>query len=126
MHEQATIRDLVATVLEVAHENDAKRVVRIKVHLGALSHFTPEHFVEHWQDASGGTIADWVAEVRDWCHDGERLTPPRRGITQTEVETCRELARQIVTQRQGRGRRPSPDALFHLLLCLRRLAVTGD
>jgi len=58
MHEQATIRDLVATVLDVARENDAKRVVRIKVHLGALSHFTPEHFVEHWEDETGGTIAE--------------------------------------------------------------------
>lgn len=58
MHEQATIRDLVATVLHVAEENGAKRVVRIKVHLGALSHFTPEHFLEHWQDATGGTIAE--------------------------------------------------------------------
>jgi len=52
MHEQATIRDLVATVLNVAEENDAKRVVRIKVKLGALSHFTPEHFEEHWVDAA--------------------------------------------------------------------------
>ena len=58
MHEQATIRDLVATVLHVAGENDATRVVRIKVKLGALSHFTPEHFEEHWQDATGGTIAE--------------------------------------------------------------------
>ena len=41
MHEQATIKDLVSTVLHVAEENDAKRVVRIKVRLGALSHFTP-------------------------------------------------------------------------------------
>jgi Zn finger protein HypA/HybF involved in hydrogenase expression len=58
MHEQATIKDLVATVLHVAAENDAKRVVRIKVKLGALSHFTPEHFEEHWVDAAAGTIAE--------------------------------------------------------------------
>ena len=56
MHEQATVRDLVAKVEEIARENGAKRVVRIKVKLGALSHFTPEHFAEHWQDATGGTI----------------------------------------------------------------------
>ena len=58
MHEQATIRDLVAKVEEIARENDAKRVVRIKIKLGALSHFTPEHFVEHWQDATGGTLSE--------------------------------------------------------------------
>ena len=58
MHEQATIRDLVSKVEGIALENDATRVVRIKVRLGALSHFTPEHFLEHWQDATGGTIAE--------------------------------------------------------------------
>jgi hydrogenase nickel incorporation protein HypA/HybF len=58
MHEQATIRDLVAAVLRVAEENDARRVLRIKVRLGALSHFTPEHFEEHWVDAAAGTVAE--------------------------------------------------------------------
>jgi hydrogenase nickel incorporation protein HypA/HybF len=27
------------------------------VRLGALSHFSPEHFREHWADATRGTIA---------------------------------------------------------------------
>jgi hypothetical protein len=29
---------------------DGARPVRLKVRLGSLSHFTPEHFVEHLQD----------------------------------------------------------------------------
>jgi len=84
MHEQATIRDLVATVLHVAEENKATRVVRIKVHLGALSHFTPEHFVEHWQDATGGTIAESCKVEAELSED---LTDPNaHGVILEDVE----------------------------------------
>lgn len=84
MHEQATIRDLVATVLHVAEENDAKRVVRIKVHLGALSHFTPEHFEEHWVDASAGTIAEGCTIESELSED---LTDPNaHGVILEDVE----------------------------------------
>ena len=48
MHERALMDDLVAKVVAVANAEGATAVVRIRVRLGALSHFTPEHFVEHW------------------------------------------------------------------------------
>ena len=84
MHEQATIRDLVATVLRVAEENDGKRVVRIKVRLGALSHFTPEHFVEHWVDAASGTIAEGCKVESELSED---LTDPQaQGVVLEDVE----------------------------------------
>jgi hydrogenase nickel incorporation protein HypA/HybF len=84
MHEQATIRDLVATVLHVAEENDATRVVRIKVRLGALSHFTPEHFLEHWQDATGGTIAEGSKVEAELSED---LTDPNaQGVILEDIE----------------------------------------
>jgi hydrogenase nickel incorporation protein HypA/HybF len=50
--------DLVAKVLAVAGAEDAVSVTRIRVRLGALSHFTPGHFVEHWVDATRGTLAE--------------------------------------------------------------------
>jgi hydrogenase nickel incorporation protein HypA/HybF len=53
--------DLVRKVLAVAETEGAGSVARIRVRLGALSHFTPEHFVEHWLDASRGTIAEGSA-----------------------------------------------------------------
>ena len=76
--------------------------------------------------SSGGTIAEWVEQVRDWCHGGEDLQPPRPGLTPAEVQACRELASEIVGGVRGRGRRPSRDKLFHVLLCLRRLAVARE
>jgi hydrogenase nickel incorporation protein HypA/HybF len=52
------MEDLVRKVTAVAAAEDAVSVTRIRVRLGALSHFTPEHFVEHWVDASRGTVAE--------------------------------------------------------------------
>jgi hydrogenase nickel incorporation protein HypA/HybF len=50
--------DLVRKVLAVAEAEHASSVARIRVRLGALSHFTPEHFAEHWVDATRGTLAE--------------------------------------------------------------------
>ena len=58
MHERALMDDLVRKVLAVAEAERATTVVRIRVRLGALSHFTPEHFREHWVDATRGTLAE--------------------------------------------------------------------
>lgn len=58
MHEQALMRDVMRKIEEVARSGDATRVTGISVRLGALSHFTPEHFREHFEDASRGTIAE--------------------------------------------------------------------
>jgi len=50
--------DLVAKLLATARTERATRVVSISVRLGALSHFTPGHFAEHFVDAARGTIAE--------------------------------------------------------------------
>jgi hydrogenase nickel incorporation protein HypA/HybF len=58
VHERALMDDLVRKVLAVAEAEHASSVARIRVRLGALSHFTPEHFAEHWVDATRGTLAE--------------------------------------------------------------------
>lgn len=58
MHDQALMRDLVSRIVSVAETEGASGVTRISVRLGALSHFTPEHFREHYRDAARGTIAE--------------------------------------------------------------------
>ncbi|HEU5211252.1 MAG TPA: hydrogenase maturation nickel metallochaperone HypA [Gaiellaceae bacterium] len=57
MHEQALMRGLVRRILEIADAEGATRVTRVRVQLGPLSHFTPDHFREHYVDATNGTIA---------------------------------------------------------------------
>jgi len=45
----------------VARADGATRVTRVSVRLGALSHFAEEHFLEHFVDASRGTLAEGAA-----------------------------------------------------------------
>jgi hydrogenase nickel incorporation protein HypA/HybF len=86
MHEQALIDDLLAKVLAVAEAEGAGRVVRLRVHLGALSHFTPEHFREHFDDAARGTLAEG-AEVDSEL--GTDLTAPNAaGVVLESVEVA--------------------------------------
>ena len=58
MHEKALIDDLIRKIESTAQVHGAKRVIRIRVRLGVLSHFTPEHFKEHFDDAARGTVAE--------------------------------------------------------------------
>jgi hydrogenase nickel incorporation protein HypA/HybF len=58
MHEHALMQDLVRKVLEVAAAEQARRVKRVSVTLGAFSHLTPAHFREHFVDAARGTLAE--------------------------------------------------------------------
>ena len=67
MHEKALMDDLMREIELRAQAEGAVRVTRIRVRLGALSHFTPAHFREHFEDASRGTVAagaEVEAEVR--------------------------------------------------------------
>jgi hydrogenase nickel incorporation protein HypA/HybF len=76
--------DLLRKVLAVAEAEGAEAVLRIRVRLGALSHFTPEHFREHWEDASRGTLAQG-AEV-DARLDGELTGEAAQGVVLESVE----------------------------------------
>jgi hydrogenase nickel incorporation protein HypA/HybF len=50
--------DLMRRIVAVAARERARRIVAVKVRLGRLSHLTPEHFREHFEDASRGTPAE--------------------------------------------------------------------
>jgi hydrogenase nickel incorporation protein HypA/HybF len=52
------MNDLMRKIEAEATTSGGGRVTRIRVRLGALSHFTPEHFREHFEDASRGTLAE--------------------------------------------------------------------
>jgi hydrogenase nickel incorporation protein HypA/HybF len=58
MHERVLFEDLMSRITRLAEDEGAARVIGIKVRLGRLSHLTPEHFLEHFEDASRGTVAE--------------------------------------------------------------------
>lgn len=86
MHEQALIDDLMAKILAVSESEGGVRVVRIRVHLGALSHFTPAHFREHFDDAALGTLAEGATVEAEL---GTELTAPNAmGVVLESVEVA--------------------------------------
>lgn len=58
MHEFSLMADLLSKIEQVATDNNADRVTRVRVWLGAFSHITPEHFREHFEDGVKGTVAE--------------------------------------------------------------------
>ena len=58
VHERTLLRDVMSHVDEIARAEGATRVTGVRVRLGALSHFTPAHFCEHFDDAARGTLAE--------------------------------------------------------------------
>ncbi len=84
MHEKHLMDDLMTKITSVAHAEGDARVVRIHVHLGALSHFTPEHFAEHFEDASRGTLAEGAQIDADLGTDP--ADPRAQGVVLESVE----------------------------------------
>ena len=58
MHEFSLIKDLMRKIESVARVPHARKVLGVKVKLGALSHISADHFREHFIHASHGTIAE--------------------------------------------------------------------
>lgn len=72
MHEAHLIQALIHQIEKIAQENGGKRIVGLRVQLGALSHMSAEHFREHFEQASRGTLAEGAelfAEERTDIHD---------------------------------------------------------
>ena len=84
MHERALMLDLIAKIDDVARAGNAKRVTKVSVRLGALSHFTPEHFAEHFVDASAGTVAEGAEVVA--VGDGDVNSANAAGVVLESVE----------------------------------------
>ena len=84
MHERALMQRLVHRVVELAGEEHASGVTRIRVRLGALSHFTPEHFREHFEDAALGTPAEGAAIEATVSSDA--TAPDADGVVLENVE----------------------------------------
>lgn len=84
MHERALMQDVMTKIEEIAGAEGVERVTRVGVRLGALSHFTPSHFCEHFADASLGTIAQG-AEV-DAVVDEDITDPLARDVVLESLE----------------------------------------
>lgn len=58
MHEFSLIQGLMRQLQNLAAAQGAERVTAVKVKLGALTHCSPEHFLENFHQAAQGTFAE--------------------------------------------------------------------
>jgi len=64
MHEASLMRDLMKKIDTLASEQQADKVTRVSIWLGALSHMSSDHFREHFARSSAHTVAvDAVLDV---------------------------------------------------------------
>ena len=84
MHEQALMRDVIDRIVEVAESEGASGVTKVSIRLGALSHFTPEHFREHYVDAARGTLAEG-ASVEAMLEE-DIAAPDAQGVVVESIE----------------------------------------
>ncbi len=87
MHERALMNDLMRRILATAAAENATRVTGISVHLGALSHMTPAHFADHFQQAAAGTLAEGAAITSTASEDINDPNAADVVLTSVEVET---------------------------------------
>jgi hydrogenase nickel incorporation protein HypA/HybF len=90
VHEKHLTEDLVRKLEALAAEEGGTHVTRIRVRLGALSHFTPEHFREHFGEAAAGTVAEGAAVQAEL--ETDPTAPGAQGVVLETVEF--ELARE--------------------------------
>jgi hydrogenase nickel incorporation protein HypA/HybF len=84
VHEKALMDDLMREIESRAGAEGAARVTRIRVRLGALSHFTPAHFCEHFEDAARESVAEGAeveAELRT-----DPTEPAAQGVVLESIE----------------------------------------
>ena len=84
MHERAVLQDLVSRIAAIASAEGASRVTRVTLRLGALSHFTPAHFREHFEDATRGTVAEGAAV--DAAMDSDLTDAYAQGVVLESIE----------------------------------------
>ena len=84
MHERKVMEDLVREIELRTAAVGGDRVTRVRVRLGALSHFTREHFREHFDDASRGTLAEGAHVESQMGTDPTE--PAAQGVLLEEIE----------------------------------------
>jgi len=84
VHEKHLTEDLVRELESIAAREGGTRVTRIRVRLGALSHFTPDHFEEHFEDAARGTVAEGAEVQAELSSDV--TAPGAQGVLLETVE----------------------------------------
>lgn len=87
MHEASLMAGLMRRIDEVSRQENARRVVAVSVWLGALSHMSPAHLSEHFEEAARGTLAEGARLHTTVSDDFRHPNAQDLLIESVEVET---------------------------------------
>lgn len=87
MHEASLMKDLMRQLNSIAEKEGAIRIKGIHVWLGALSHMSHEHFLEHFEQAAAGTLAEGATVNTTLSDDDEDANAQTIILKEVEVET---------------------------------------
>lgn len=84
MHESSLTSNLLRQVEYLAEENDATRIVRVELTIGALAPISPSHLREHFAIAAEATPAEGaIVEIHV---SDDPYAPNAQGVTLENVE----------------------------------------
>jgi hydrogenase nickel incorporation protein HypA/HybF len=87
VHEASLMVNLMRRIDDIAKADRARRIVGVSVWLGALSHMSAEHFAEHFDHASAGTIAEGAKLDVIVSDDTQDQNAQEIVLKQVEIET---------------------------------------
>jgi hydrogenase nickel incorporation protein HypA/HybF len=102
VHERKLMDDLMQKIDSEAAAAGAQRVTKVRVRLGALSHFTEAHFREHFVDASRGTVAEGAEVTAELRTDATE--PEAQGVVLESIEV--EVAADARVSARADGESP--------------------
>lgn len=63
MHEHSLIKNLIEKAKDIALKQRGGKILSLKIRLGALSHISADHFKEHFNNETPGTVLDGATLV---------------------------------------------------------------
>lgn len=76
MHELSLMNNLMHQIEAIAKDAGARRIVAVRLRLGAASHMSPAHLREHYAIAARGSIAEHAKLI---IHAAKDLDDPQAG-----------------------------------------------
>jgi len=109
MHELPFAKSIFNTVVEKARQNEAERIVRVVIEVGALRDFVPEIVQKYWLYVTRGSMAEGsLLEMKEIpatvrCRDcGITFPVNMTNIKETRCPKCRCDMGTLVTGRELR------------------------
>lgn len=84
MHEFSLMNSLMNQIMLTAAQNNAQRVVSLKIKLGALSQMSPDHFREHFDEVAKGTLAENAKLIFEL--DEDHMSPTAQDIILESID----------------------------------------